>query len=235
MRSFAVRRGRRHGSRPRRGGGGDGAGPSGTQADPPTPPAMPEAQPLPAWILAGPVAPLLHADEEMEPAGDDPNLAAPLPPLPCPVHGWACPRLEQHNIHIEEVMPMEPAATLPPGSLHLPSPTPAHETAGAGTAPSRAGLEPRLRAPVTSVGDVLDNGAGSSTAAAPLPPRRFRFIVPRAILEASRAGRWPGEWSPTRFLSHGHSNGVAPGTHLSGGSSSEEEDGGAPGPSASRL
>jgi hypothetical protein len=102
---------------------------------------MPEAQLLPVWILAGPAAPLLHADEEMEPAGDDmviddADLAAPLPLLPCPVHGWACPRLEQHGIHIEEVVPVEPVATSPPGSLHLPSPTPVHEVAGAGTAPS---------------------------------------------------------------------------------------------------
>jgi hypothetical protein len=102
---------------------------------------MPEAQLLPVWILAGPAAPLLHADEEMEPAGDDmviddADLAAPLPLLPCPVHGWACPRLEQHGIHIEEAVPVEPVATSPPGSLHLPSPTPAHEVAGAGTAPS---------------------------------------------------------------------------------------------------
>jgi hypothetical protein len=34
MRSFDVRRGRRQGPRPRRGSGGDGAGPSGTQAPP---------------------------------------------------------------------------------------------------------------------------------------------------------------------------------------------------------
>jgi hypothetical protein len=136
---------------------------------------MLEVQPLPAWILAGLAAPLLHADEEMEPAGDDmviddPILAAPLPPLPCPVHGWACPRLEQHDIHIEEAVPMEPEATLPSGSLHLPSPTPAQEIVGVGTPPSRAGLVPHLRAPVTSAGGVLDNRAGSSTAAAlPLP------------------------------------------------------------------
>jgi hypothetical protein len=89
---------------------------------------MPEAQPLPAWILAGPAAPLLHPDEEMDPAGDDmiiddPVLAVPPPPLPCPVHGWACPRLELHVIHIEEAVPVAPAATSPPGSLDLPSPT----------------------------------------------------------------------------------------------------------------
>jgi hypothetical protein len=154
MRSFAVRHGRRQGPQTRRdgGGGGDGAGPSGTQANPPTPPAMPEVQPLPAWILAGPAAPLLHADDEMVPAGDDmiiddPDLAVPPPPLSCPVHGWACPRL-LHGIHIEEAAPVAPAATSPVGSLDLPSPTPAQEIAGAGTPPSRAGLEPRLRAPV---------------------------------------------------------------------------------------
>jgi hypothetical protein len=34
MRSSVVRRGRRQGPRPRRGGGGDGAGPSGSRAAP---------------------------------------------------------------------------------------------------------------------------------------------------------------------------------------------------------
>ncbi|XP_047043171.1 protein REVEILLE 3-like [Lolium rigidum] len=63
-----------------------------------------------------------------------------------------------------------------------------------------------------------------SAAAAQPPQRRLRFIVPRAVLQASRAGRRPGEWSPAR-LSNGHSNGVAPGTLLPGGSSDEEEDG----------
>jgi hypothetical protein len=157
---------------------------------------------------------------------DDPDLAVPPPPLPCPMHGWACLRL-LHGIHIEEAMPVAPAATSPAGSLDLPSPTPAHE-------PSGAGPEPRLHAPVTSVDDVLGNGAGSSAAAAPSPPRRFRFIELRAVLEASHASHRPGEWSPTRFLPNDHSNGVAPRTHLPGGSSSsEEEDGGEPGPSAS--
>jgi hypothetical protein len=166
----------------------------------------------------------------MVPAGDDmiiddPDLAVPPPPLPCPVHGWACPRL-MHGIHIEEAAPVAPAATSPAGSLDLPSPTPAHE-------PSRAGPEPRLHAPMTSAGDVLGNGAASSAAAAPPPPGRFRFVEPRVILVASRAGHRPGEWSPARFRPNGHSNGVAPGTHLPGGSSSEKEDGGVPGSSAS--
>jgi hypothetical protein len=71
---------------------------------------MPKAQPLPAWILAGPAAPPLHTDEEMDPTGDDMiiddlDLAVPPLPLPCPVHGWVYPRLEQHDIHIEEVVP----------------------------------------------------------------------------------------------------------------------------------
>jgi hypothetical protein len=191
-------------------GGGDGAGPSGSQAEPPTLPVMPAAHPPPAWLLAGPAAPSLHTDEEM-----DPELAAPLPPLPCPVHGWACPRLAEHGVHVEEVAP---AATSPPRGLRRPSPTPACE-------PSRAGPEPRLHAPVTSAGDVFGNGAGSSTAAAPPPPCRFRFIEPRAILEASRTGRRPGETSPTNFLPNGHSNGVAPGALFSGESSSEEDGG----------
>jgi hypothetical protein len=192
---------------------------------------MPEAPPLPAWILAGPAAPLLHADEEMEPAGDDmsiddADLAAPPPLLPCLVHGWACPRLAQQGIRIEEADPGAPAAPWLPGSLDLPSPTPAHE-------PSRAGREPCLHAPVTTASDVLGNGAGSSAAAAPPPPHRFRFVEPPAVLEASHAGHRPEELSPARFLANGHSNGVAPGTRLPGGSSSEEDEG-APGTSASR-
>jgi hypothetical protein len=133
---------------------------------------MPEAPPLPAWILAGPAASSLHTDEEM-----DPELAAPLPPLPCPVHGWAYPRLAEHGVHVEEVAP---AATSPPRGLRCPSPTPAHVLAGAGNAPSRAGVERRLHAPAISVG-----------------------------------------------FSNGHANGVAPGTRLSGGSSSEEGEGAA--------
>jgi hypothetical protein len=164
----------------------------------------------------------------MEPAGDDmiiddPVLAVPPPPLPCPVHGWACPRL-LHGIHIEEAVPMMPAATSPAWSLVLPSPTPAHE-------PSRAGPEPCLHAPVSSAGDILGNGAGGSAAAAPPPPGRF--VEPPAVLEASRAGHRPEELSPARFLANGHSNGVAPGTRLPGGSSSEEDEG-APGTSPSR-
>jgi hypothetical protein len=150
------------------------------------------------------------------------------------VRGWAWPRLAQQGIHVEEADPVAPAAPWPPGSLDLPSPTPMHELAGAGTAPSRAGLEPHVRAPATSDGDVLDNGAGSSTTAAPPPHRRVRIIVSRAVLESSRAGRRPGEWSPARLgLSNVHSNGVPPGTHLPGGCSSEKEDEGVPGPSAS--
>jgi hypothetical protein len=79
-------------------------------------------------------------------------------------------------------------------------------------------------APMAVRDAVLDNDAGGSAAAAQPPQRRLRFIVPRAVLQASRAGRRPGEWSPAR-LSNGHSNGVAPGTLLPGGSSDEEEDG----------
>jgi hypothetical protein len=186
---------------------------------------MPEAQPLPAWILAGPAAPNLYADEEMEPADDDVGvdvddsaLAAPPPPLPCPVHGWACPRLAQQGIHVqEEAEPVVPEAASP----DLPSPTPAHEPGPSSveSATPSAGL-----APMAVRDAVLDNDAGGSAAAAQPPQRRLRFIVPRAVLQASRAGRRPGEWSPAR-LSNGHSNGVAPGTLLPGGSSDEEEDG----------
>lgn len=157
-------------------GCGDGAGPSGTHAEPPAPVEMPEAQPLPASILAGPAAPNLYADEEME--IDDPALAAPPPPTPCPIHGWACPRLVHVAPIEEEAELVAPAAPSPPRSPDLPSPTPAHEPSDAGNAPSSAGLGTRL--------------------------------------------------------SNGHSNGVAPGTHLPGGSSSEEEEDAAQGRSAGR-
>ncbi|KAK1609913.1 hypothetical protein QYE76_033586 [Lolium multiflorum] len=184
-----------------------------------------EAQPLPAWILTGPAALNLYADEEVEPADDaidvdDPALAAPPPPLPCPVHGWVCPRLAQQGIHVEEeAKPVVPEAA----SLDLPSPTPAHEPAPSSVEPATpsAGL-----APMAVRDAVLDNDAGGSAAAAQPPQRCPRFIVPRAVLQASRAGRRPGEWSPARLdLSNGHSNSVAPGTQLPGGSSDEDEGG----------
>jgi hypothetical protein len=187
---------------------------------------MPEARPLPSWILAGTTAPNLYADEEMEPADDDmdvddPLLAAPPPPLPCPAHGWACPRLTDQGIHVEEAAgPVALAAASPPASPQLPSPTPANELVGARTAPSSAGFGPRLPATATALGDIFDNGAGSSTAAAPPPRRRIRFLI--------RTGHRPTEGNG---ISNGHSNGVAPGMHLPGGSSSEDEDG-APGASA---
>jgi hypothetical protein len=221
---FDRRRGRRHG--PRRGRHGDGAGPSGTQAESPAPLVMPEARPLPSWILAGPAAPNLYADEELEPADQemdiDPALAAPSPPPRCPIHGLACPRLVPAALVEEEAEPMAPAAPSPQGSLDLPSPTPAHELVYAGTAPSSSGLGLRLPAPAPALGDVFENGAGSSTAAAPPPRRRIRFLI--------RTGHRPTEGNG---LSNGHSNGVTPGTHLPGGSSSEDEDG-APGASAPR-
>jgi hypothetical protein len=200
---------------------------------------IPEAQPPPAWILAGSAVPNLFADEQMEPENDDmdvddPALAAPPPPLPCPVHGWACPRLAQQGIHVEEeAEPEVPEASSSAASPDLPSPTPAHELATAEPAQSR--LDPPLHALAAARDAVLNNDAGGSAAAAPPPPRRLRFIVPRAVLQASRAGRRSGEWSPVRLgLSNGHSNGVAPGTHLPGGSSSEEEDGAPPAAAARR-
>jgi hypothetical protein len=122
------------------------------------------------------------------------------------------------------------------GFLDLPSLTPAHELVGAGTAPSSVGLGLRLPAPATALGDVFGNGAGSSASAAtaPAPPPRRRFIVSRATLLANGVRRLE-ERNPTRLgLFNGHSNGVAPGTHLLGGSSSEEEEDGAPGPSTAR-
>jgi hypothetical protein len=197
---------------------------------------MPEEQSLPVWILTGPAAPNLYADEELEQADQeidiDPALAAPPPPPGCPIHGLACPHLVLAAPVEEEVEPMAPAAPSPQGSPDLPSSTPAHELVDAGTAPSSAGLGLRLPAPATTLGDVFGNGAGSSAsaAAALAPPPRRRFIVSRATLLANGVRRL-GERNPTRLgLSNGHSNGVAPGTHLPGGSSSEEEDG-PPGPS----
>jgi hypothetical protein len=164
----------------------------------------------------------------MEPAGDDmdvddPLLAAPPPPLPCPVHGWACPRLTGQGIHVEEAAgPVALAAASLPASPQLPSPTPAHELVGARTAPSSAGFGLRLPTTATAPGDIFNNGAGSSTAAAPPPCRRIRFLI--------RTGHRPTEGNG---LSNGHSNGVASGTHLLGGSSLEDEEG-APGASAPR-
>ena len=218
-----------------------GAGPSGVQAEPAAPP-VPEAQPLPAWILAGPAAPILHADEEMAPqhmdedvAGDDPELAAPPPPPPCPVHGWACPLLGQPDNNAEEEAVPEtsvvPASPSPPGISDLPSSTPTQEAMETRAASSSVSLGLRLPAPNVARRDVLDNGA-SSSATPSQSNRRGRFIIPRAVLARAGAGRRLGEWSPASLgLANGHSNGVVPGTRLPGGSSSEEEDS-APGPSA---
>jgi len=195
---------------------------------------MPEARPLPAWILAGPAAPNLYADEEMEPESDemevdDPELAAPPPPPPCCEHGWACPRLAANQAPVEEeAEPGPPAAPSPPGSPDLPSPTPAHELVNAGATSSSTSIGRYLPAPVNSFGDFFANGAGSSAAPSPPPSRRIRFII-------SRSGRRPEEQSLVRHgLSNGHANGVVPGMHLAGGSSSEEEEDGALGASASR-
>jgi hypothetical protein len=84
----------------------------------------------------------------LEPEGE---YAALSPPPPCPVHGWACPRLgpvAPVEVEAEAVAPMSPS---------LPSPTPA-------TASSTAGLGLRLPAPAAALGDVFGNGAGSSAA-----------------------------------------------------------------------
>jgi hypothetical protein len=81
---------------------------------------MPKAQPLPAWILAGPAAPNLYADKELEPADQEmdinPALAAPPPSPGCPIHGLACPRLVPAAPIEEEAEPMAPAAPSPQGS-----------------------------------------------------------------------------------------------------------------------
>jgi hypothetical protein len=164
----------------------------------------------------------------------DPALATPPPPPGCPIHGLACPRHVPAAHVEEEAEPMAPVAPSPQGSPDLPSPTPAHELVDAGTSPSSAGLRLRLPAPAMALGDVFGNGAGSSGAASAPPPRgRIRFIVSRATLLANDVRRL-GERNPARLsLSNGHSNGVAPGTHLPGSSSSGEEYG-TPGPSIAR-
>ncbi|CAM0874208.1 unnamed protein product [Alopecurus aequalis] len=225
-------RGLRHGLGVRL-GGRHGAGPSGVQDEPEA--VMPEAQPLPAWILAGQAAPMLHADEVMAPedmdvdfVGNDPQPAAPPQSLACPVHGWACPLFGQPNNNVEEevvpVAPMLPGAPSPPGSPDLPSPTPAHELMNADVSSSSVSLGLRLPAPNAASGDVFDNGA-SRSATPPQSPRRGRFIVPLAVLARAGAGRRLGEWSPASLgLANGHSDGVAPGTRLPDGSSSEEEE-----------
>ncbi|XBJ01231.1 hypothetical protein VPH35_020914 [Triticum aestivum] len=216
-----------HGAR-----GRDGAGPSKA----PPEPAMRAAAPLPAWILAGLAAPNLYADEVLEPADDavdvdvEPELAAPPPPRPCLVHGWGPwmvlqpPPPQDYEVQeeAEPASPVPPAEPAQPNSPRLPSPTPAHEAAGAGASSSSASLGLRLPARAATLGDVFDNWASSSTG--PSAPRRWH-IVPRAELQRSRA--------VVLGLANGHSNGVAPGTQLPGGSSSEEEDA-APGPSTSR-
>jgi hypothetical protein len=140
----------------------------------------------------------------LEPEGE---LATPPPPPPCPVHGWACPRLGP-------VAPVEvEAEAAAPVSPSLPSPTPA-------TASSSAGLGLRLPAPAAAFGDVFNNGAGSSAAApAPTLSHRIRCVGSRSVLEASQADQRPGQ-AVRSSLSNGHSNGVAPGVHLPGGSSS---------------
>uniref|UniRef100_A0ACD5XT30 Uncharacterized protein n=1 Tax=Avena sativa TaxID=4498 RepID=A0ACD5XT30_AVESA len=123
----------------------------------------------------------------------------------------------------EEAEHVPPAAPSPRGSPDLPSPTPAHGLLSAVAASSRTSIGHYLPAPVNSFGDVFANGAGSSAAPSPPPSRRIRFIVSRSVLEASRASRRTEEQS--HGLSNGHANGVVPGMHLAGGSSSEEEDG----------
>jgi hypothetical protein len=135
---------------------------------------MPKARPLPTWILAGSASPNLQADEVLEPEGE---LATPPPPPPCPVHGWACPRLGP-------VAPVEvEAETVAPVSPSLPSPTPA-------TASSSPSLGLRLPAPAAALGDVFNNGAGSSAAApAPTLSHCIRFVGSRSVLEAIQAGQ----------------------------------------------
>lgn len=235
------RRGPHLGHGARGSGARDGAGPSGASPEP----AMPAMVPLPAWILVGPAAPNLYADEVMEPVdeamdvdtvGVELELAA-LPPLrPCPVHGWGpCvtpPSFPPQDYDVQDYKVQEEAEPAPPAqtdSPRLSSPTPAHEAVAAGASSSSASLGLHLPVRTAALGDVFDNGASSSTG--PSAPRRWH-IVPRAMLQ--HAGQRPGEWSPVNLgLANGHSNGVTPGTHLPKGSSSEEEDA-ALGPSTSR-
>lgn len=127
----------------------------------------------------------------------------------------------------EPVLPVEPAQ---PDSPRLPSSTPTHEAVAAGASSSSASLGLRLPVRTAVLGDVFDNGASSSTG--PSTPGRWHIVL-RAVLQ--HAGRRPGEWSPMNLgLANGHSNGVALGTHLPGGSSLEEEEDPVPGQSTSR-
>lgn len=195
---------------------------------------MPAAVPLPAWILAGPASPMLYADEVMEPAdeamdvdavGVEPELAAPPPPRPCPVHGWgpwmvlqpSPPRDYEVHEEAEPTPPVPPAEPAQPDSPRLPSPTPAHEAVAAGASSSRASLGLRLPARAAALGDVFDNGASSSLGLS--SPRRWH-IVPRGD---SRAGQWALQWSRARDTPSWR-------IFFRGGA---EEDA-APGPSASR-
>ncbi|KNE86867.1 hypothetical protein PSTG_19766 [Puccinia striiformis f. sp. tritici PST-78] len=139
---------------------------------------MPAAAPLPAWILGGPTAPNLYADEVLEPADDavdvdvEPELAAPPPPRPCPVHGWGPwmvlqpPPPQDYEVQ-EEAEPAPPAEPAQPDSPRLRSPTPAHEAAGAGASSSSASLGLRLPERAAALGDSSTTGR-----AAPLAHRR---------------------------------------------------------------
>jgi hypothetical protein len=96
-------------------------------AAPPVPPESLEPV-VPAWLLAGPAAPMLRADGNVDPA-----LASPPPPGWCEEHGWGpCPRHAHAAVApVEAAMPRAAAVEFAPP--RFPSPTPTVVEVGAGT------------------------------------------------------------------------------------------------------
>lgn len=106
----------------------NGAGPANGLAPRPAPLA-PLAPVVPDWLLAGPAAPMLGADENVEAA----RAAAP-PPFWCPSHGWVVcplheygPAVRRSSASIFEFGGTSSAAAIDAGTItpRLPSPTPA--------------------------------------------------------------------------------------------------------------
>lgn len=218
-------------------------------------------------------APMLQADEVLEPevdaidvdaAGVEPDLAAPSPPPPCPMHRWGpCPTPPSsppQDYEVQEeveppppTLPAEPAQT---DSPRLPSPTPAHEAVAAGASAASFGLGMHMPSPVGARAMNMDAGASSSSASLglrlPTPAVARGDVFDNGAGSSSgpsaprrwhiapravlqRAGRRPGRWSPVNLgLANGHYNGVASGAHIPGGSCSSEEEHAAPGPSTRR-
>lgn len=109
-------------------------------------------------------APMLQADEVLEPEADainvdavgvEPDLAAPSPPPPCPVHRWGpCPTPplsppQDYEVQeeVEPAPPALPAEPAQPDSPRLPSPIPTHESVAAGASAASFGLGMHMPSP----------------------------------------------------------------------------------------